>query len=40
MSGDQRDAQLAQIAKYVHTNFDVDLMDLFFTAMESLDVES
>jgi len=36
----QQEAQLAQIAEYVQTNFDVDLLDVFFTAVESLPVES
>lgn len=35
----QREGDLAQIAEYVRENFGVELLDVFFTAVESLPLE-
>lgn len=35
----QREEDLAQIAEYVRENFGVELLDVFFTAVESLPLE-
>lgn len=35
----QREGDLAQIAEYVREHFGVELLDVFFTAVESLPLE-
>lgn len=35
----QREEDVAIISEYVHTTYNVELLDVFFTAVESLPIE-